>query len=419
MSICHASTTFANLQKFFQILRNSLVNITKMLYSYKYSFRLKTGIGRCQDVELVGNTFFWTFFFMIGFVATIQLVEDLGPELVMRWLRVRVSAALLIAIYVVLILLFIRALRLFGTTFTWTANALRNGALIYISKRLHNQHIFRGMLVAVFLTYIPFWNWNWAYTVGLALVLLLLVPLNDHQDWIKANHYRHGAVLVMISLVYWLFDMWSYHYELGATLGVTVAFIVVISLAHGYDHLLVYRKQEAATLQYDNQHDALTGTRSLSKFVTDFSRLRKLSVAGTMPAVHLVMIDIDHFKRINDTYGHLVGNDVLQTFSRHLDAYLTDATFPSELYRTGGEEFSILIAGGATDEQVQALMDGYLTELRKLTIPTNQATIKLTISVGITSVLTADAEDSDTIGRADSYLYEAKRGGRNRVVASD
>ncbi len=370
-------------------------------------------------MELVGNTFFWTFFFMIGFVATIQLVEDLGPELVMRWLRVRVSAALLIAIYVVLILLFIRALRLFGTTFTWTANALRNGALIYISKRLHNQHIFRVMLVAVFLTYIPFWNWNWAYTVGLALVLLLLIPLNNYQDAIKANAYLHGAVLVTISLVYWLFDMWSYHYELGATLGVTVAFIVVISLAHGYDHLLVYRKQEAATLQYDNQHDALTGTRSLSKFVTDFSRLRKLSVAGTMPAVHLVMIDIDHFKRINDTYGHLVGNDVLQTFSRHLDTYLTDATFPSELYRTGGEEFSILVAGGATDEQVRALMDGYLTELRKLTIPTTQATIKLTISVGITSVLTADAEDSDTIGRADSYLYEAKRGGRNRVITSN
>lgn len=368
---------------------------------------------------LVGNTFFWTFFFMIGFVATIQLVEDLGPELVMRWFRVRISAAMLIAIYVVMILLFIRALRLFGTTYTWTANALRNGCLIYISKRLKDQRVFRGMLVAVFLTYAPFWHWNWAYTVGLALVLLLLIPLNNHQDWIKANVYRHGAVLAAISLVYWLFDMWSYHYDLGATLAVAVTFMVIISMAHGYDHLLVYRKQEADTLQYDNQHDALTGTRSLSKFVTDFSRFRKLSVAGTMSAVHLVMIDIDHFKQINDTYGHLVGNDVLKAFSRNLDAYLTKAAFPSELYRTGGEEFSILVAGGATNAQVQALMDTYLKELQKLTIITKQADIKLTISVGITHALADDTDDSDTVARADAYLYEAKRSGRNRVVTGD
>jgi hypothetical protein len=55
-------------------------------------------------MELVGNTFFWTFFFMIGFVASLEIVEDLGPELMMRWFHRKVSAAVMIAVYVIAII---------------------------------------------------------------------------------------------------------------------------------------------------------------------------------------------------------------------------------------------------------------------------------------------------------------------------
>lgn len=90
-------------------------------------------------MELVGNTFFWTFFFMIGFVASLEIVEDLGPELMMRWFHRKVSAAVMIAVYVIAIILFVRMLRLLGTTYSWTANAIRNGTLIYVSKRLKDK----------------------------------------------------------------------------------------------------------------------------------------------------------------------------------------------------------------------------------------------------------------------------------------
>ncbi|WP_054719266.1 hypothetical protein [Lacticaseibacillus manihotivorans] len=111
-------------------------------------------------MELVGNTFFWTFFFMIGFVASLEIVEDLGPELMMRWFHRKVSAAVMIAVYVIAIILFVRMLRLLGTTYSWTANAIRNGTLIYVSKRLKDKKVFRWMLVAVFISFWPFWDWD-------------------------------------------------------------------------------------------------------------------------------------------------------------------------------------------------------------------------------------------------------------------
>ena len=369
-------------------------------------------------MELVGNTLFWTFFFMIGFVASLEIVEDLGPELMMRWFHRQVSAAVMIAVYVVAILLFIRMLRLFGTTYTWTANALRNGTLIFVSKRLKDKKVFRWLLVAVFLTYWPFWQWSLLPTIGLIAALLLLIPLNNHQDWIKASWVRHAPVLIGVSLVYWLFDMYSYHYELGQTLLVAVAFMAVIVLAHAYDNLLVYRKRETSTLQYDNQHDALTGVRSLSKFSNDFTRYRQLVTNGNMQAVHLAMIDIDHFKRINDTYGHLAGDDVLRAFAQDLDQYLEQVVFPVGLYRTGGEEFSLLIAGGATNAQAHQIVDDYMSRLRQLAVNTAGVTIHLTMSSGITRIVANDSQNDHTIARADANLYAAKNAGRNRVITN-
>ncbi|WP_461214725.1 GGDEF domain-containing protein [Lacticaseibacillus sp. GG6-2] len=368
-------------------------------------------------MELVGNTFFWTFFYMIGFVASLEIVEELGPQFIERWIHRRIPAPVLIAIYVVAVIFFIRALRLFGTTYTWTANALRNGTLIYISKRLNDRKAFRWLLLGVFISFWPFWHWDIPSLVGFILTLLILIPINNHQVWIKANHVRHGIVLVSVSLIYWLFDMFSYHYELLPTLEVTLTFVIVVALAHVYDHLLVYRRKEADSLQYDNQHDALTGAYSLSKFTTDFTRYRQLAVSGSPVEVHLVMIDIDHFKAVNDTYGHLAGNDVLKTFVADLTQYLDQIKYPSALYRTGGEEFSILLSGGANDEEARALVAHYSKHLQQLKIHTSGTTLSLTISAGITRVLAQDAQNDRTIARADAHLYEAKNAGRNRVVA--
>ncbi|KRK39785.1 GGDEF domain-containing protein [Loigolactobacillus bifermentans] len=367
-------------------------------------------------MTLLGNTFFWTFFFMIGFIASLEILEDVGPQFAERIFKHKIDAIWLIVGYVILIILFIRLLRLFGTTYTWTANALRNGALIYISTKLDHPKGLQVLLGATFLSFWPYWHFNIWSALGFAGTLGLLLLLQYWRHWIHQKNWHLCLTLVVTSVIFWSFDMLSYGYALDETIGVTSCFIVVMLLAHSYDHLLRYRKQQTHELVYDTQHDALTGSRSLKKFTSDFSRYHHLSLKGQVPAVHLVMIDIDHFKQINDTYGHLIGNDVLQAFVQNCEGYLDTIPFPCTLYRTGGEEFSIIIAGGATEREAQQIIAGYRMQLKQFFVKTPTQNIQITVSAGITKITAKDAENKAVIARADANLYQAKRAGRNRVV---
>jgi len=127
--------------------------------------------------------------------------------------------------------------------------------------------------------------------------------------------------------------------------------------------------------------------------------------------VSLLIIDIDHFKRVNDTYGHILGGQLLIDLCELLDCH----TRASEsLYRYGGEEFVLVAEQTALDEAV------HLAE--KLRIQTAQEAfasgIALTISIGVAQLERGESREG-WLGRADSALYRAKGGGRNRVVVAD
>jgi len=122
------------------------------------------------------------------------------------------------------------------------------------------------------------------------------------------------------------------------------------------------------------------------------------------------MLDIDHFKKINDTYGHDAGDEVLKKFSALLAEYVGDAGLVS---RFGGEEFTVVLDGVPADELVD-----FLEEFRMLvegfSVEFKEQIITLTVSIGAT----ADMDGSLTamVSRADDKLYEAKRSGRNKVL---
>lgn len=129
----------------------------------------------------------------------------------------------------------------------------------------------------------------------------------------------------------------------------------------------------------------------------------------------LVMFDVDHFKRVNDTYGHLAGDSVLVHLVR-----LAQATIRTEdvLARYGGEEFAIICRGiallnaGILGERLRARVEQEVFECQGTRIP-------VTISVGVAALPEANATSAvDLVRDADTALYEAKRSGRNRVCLS-
>ena len=128
----------------------------------------------------------------------------------------------------------------------------------------------------------------------------------------------------------------------------------------------------------------------------------------------LALLDIDHFKRINDTHGHYVGDEVLREFAATLQSSLRDTDV---LARWGGEEFLLLINDTAP-EQANFGLDRARELLAAKPLLSHMPDLKVTFSAGLTSY-DDDEELSQCIERADKALYQAKRTGRNRTVVDD
>lgn len=129
----------------------------------------------------------------------------------------------------------------------------------------------------------------------------------------------------------------------------------------------------------------------------------------------LVLIDIDHFKRVNDTYGHAAGDAVL----KHVGGLIGESLRSTDSAgRLGGEEF-VVILRDVDEPNATLLAERLLRKIAAQPIAVGSRQIKVTVSIGGTVALTTDRDVQDTIERADSALYDAKSNGRNRVSFAD
>jgi diguanylate cyclase (GGDEF)-like protein len=171
-----------------------------------------------------------------------------------------------------------------------------------------------------------------------------------------------------------------------------------------------------------SRHDPLTGLlnrRAMDELLAlEEQRVRRLSEPGagrhaTAPTVRLavLMIDIDHFKLLNDSQGHAVGDRALQHLAAVMAAQLRDI---DHLARWGGEEFLALLPATGAAEAV-ALAERLCERARSLPLVTDDGRIALTISVGVADWLGVHDSHADLLRRADAALYCAKREGRDQV----
>jgi two-component system, cell cycle response regulator len=156
--------------------------------------------------------------------------------------------------------------------------------------------------------------------------------------------------------------------------------------------------------------DPLTGMLNRRAFFVQAEEACERAGAGS--SLSAVMLDIDHFKRVNDTHGHDVGDAAIRGIARE-----AAATGKAILGRLGGEEFAFLLEGRALSDAVEIAEDLRL-RLSELRFETDMEELSVTSSFGV-----SEWEGGDTIDRllkrADMALYQAKLDGRNRVVAHD
>lgn len=219
-----------------------------------------------------------------------------------------------------------------------------------------------------------------------------LMPMRNDQRWtefmLEHPHKTHKAKIT-INSVCTIFEVKISVLNLNDTLRYVVIF------------------NDISCMQQQSMSDPLTGAANRLYFSMVYSHA--INVARrTGKALTLIFIDIDHFKRVNDTYGHLVGDDVLKRIAQIVSNRIRNSDIFS---RWGGEEFVLLLPDTSLDEAI-----GLANSLKEaINFEEFDQAGSITCSFGI-AILDESETGEDLLKRADAKLYEAKETGRNRIV---
>ncbi|MCL2221315.1 MAG: diguanylate cyclase [Oscillospiraceae bacterium] len=160
--------------------------------------------------------------------------------------------------------------------------------------------------------------------------------------------------------------------------------------------------------------DQLTGVPNRQKLKEDFTAVERQIEKEEIHGI-LALFDLDHFKAVNDTYGHNTGDIVLRRLTEHLSE---DPNFAGSLYRLGGDEFVLFMTNpaskfGTFEEMKEYYQTVVSAALRAYTLP--NIDVKCTLSIGISFFPKHGTNISDVLRKADIALYQAKDAGRNRI----
>lgn len=203
---------------------------------------------------------------------------------------------------------------------------------------------------------------------------------------------------------------WRRNLTVAITVATLLSGLVLLTL---WRQLSLLRSLAAsrAQLQILAATDAMTGTLNHTAFMDvlarDFARSRRYGEALTV-----LMLDIDFFKRINDGYGHAVGDDALRSFARILKGELRTV---DAIGRLGGEEFGVILpnTGGAAAAHLAERLREQVAAI--VVRSPRKEEVRFTTSIGVAQMDVHDLDPERLLARADAALYEAKAQGRNRV----
>lgn len=302
--------------------------------------------------------------------------------------------------------------------------------ILFIPKQKRMQ-IYKPHLILTTHVYLPFMFFQ---TAGYQGTSLLFVSLGLFLLCIVFSKGLRTILLVTCGLIFAACSLLEYNYPQLVTpfqgpqaqlIDLLVAMLVTFS---GMSALAVYVskyfqgetnriEQLMKELAFKNKEleqsaiqDALTGVYN-RRFLSDFLKRELESCANSDNHIYVLMMDIDFFKKVNDTYGHGTGDEVLKAFAKKMQENLRTSDVVA---RYGGEEFVAILHIENSDEAYM------IAERLRLAVQAMDFRygMKITASTGITRSRIGDSVES-ILERADTYLYQAKQTGRNKVVMEE
>jgi diguanylate cyclase len=232
--------------------------------------------------------------------------------------------------------------------------------------------------------------------------------------WIASSLFLIMALLMLIraftatkvdASVFESYATWpvnAYTFMLGAVSQFFISSIFVLMLSYRLNQNL----ESIATI------DGLTGV--LNRRGLEDAALKMQGICKRINlSMAILVIDVDHFKKVNDKFGHLFGDDVLRHLTKVINEILRSGDV---LGRYGGEEFCVFLPN-TSEKDATGLAERIRLGVEKSLHDINQKTIKATVSVGVADSVRAGYDFKGLVAAADSALYVAKNKGRNRVVS--
>ena len=259
-----------------------------------------------------------------------------------------------------------------------------------------------------------------SFQFRLVFMSMLGAALFGHLAWLPLRHSKRGIGRVITSVAFgwtafscvlralsvvWNLDQPSELLDLSILQAIYLTSFNISLLLGSIGFILLINERLRFMLEYRASHDALTGVLNRGAFFkqaeTVFDRSRRLS-----QPLSVALLDLDHFKQINDEHGHAIGDYILQEFCRAAQEVLR----PSDvLGRYGGEEFVMLLPD-TSEEDAIAVIENLHNIVRS-----DSAQLPYTVSVGVASLDQRSHSIDELLIKADKALYKAKRNGRNRV----
>jgi diguanylate cyclase (GGDEF)-like protein len=224
-----------------------------------------------------------------------------------------------------------------------------------------------------------------------------------------------GVVDAMFALAIWIWmavaNGRSSGVDAAPILGFAYLASYLLMVVNGFGFLLLCKMKDDAGMRRLATIDGLTDTLNRRAFFERADAARQLARRLRKP-IALVMLDLDHFKQLNDGFGHACGDEALQVFAATARGLLRDNDL---MGRLGGEEFALALPGTGLEGALQAA-ERLRVAVTEAPLPSCAAGYRMTVSIGVI-VIEAHEELTAALARADHALYAAKTGGRNRVEA--
>lgn len=253
------------------------------------------------------------------------------------------------------------------------------------------------------------------FVIAYLFLMAITIYIYLNQDKLINNAREYILCQTIYGVSWWILLWVDHNFQFYRILNMVLVFLIYMAIIrycerkmqetlNGYDHLKV-------AVNYDE----LTGIRNRASLDKTVKAIYQTYNENSNVPLTVAMLDIDRFKKFNDTFGHSTGDNVLRHVANTMERELFLKKTQGQIFRFGGEEF-IIIFRGKTAQECSPIIADLRNSLSASPLFLNGKQLNVNVSFGVAQLKDTDKSFKDLFERVDSYLYQSKNSGRNSMT---